>query len=150
MIASGGASGNPVIFSIVSGPGTINGSSVTVTGVGTIVIEADQAGNAVYTAAPPVQQSVTVNQASQAINFTAPTSPVTYGVGPIPLSATGGASGNPVIFSVASGPGNINGNTLYVTGAGTILINADQAGNADYAAAASVVRHTDKRLFRTA
>jgi len=138
LIATGGASRNPVIFSVVSGPGTINGSTVTVTGVGTIVIEADQAGNAVYTAAPPVQQSISVNQASQSINFIAPISPVTYGVGPIQLNATGGASGNPVIFSVASGPGNIYGNMLYVYGAGTILINADQAGNADYAAAATV------------
>jgi hypothetical protein len=36
----------------------------TVTGAGTIVIEADQAGNSAYSAAPPIQQSLIVSQAS--------------------------------------------------------------------------------------
>lgn len=97
--ATGGASGNPVIFSILSGPGSITGNTLTITGVGTVVVAANQAGNASYTAAPQVTQSILVNQASQTITFTALPSPVTYGVSPIQLSATGGASGNPVIFS---------------------------------------------------
>ena len=48
--------------------------------------------------------------------------PVTYGVSPITLSASGGGSGNPVTFSVISGPGSISGNTLTVTGAGSIVV----------------------------
>jgi len=54
------SSGLPVTFSIVSGPATVSGSVVTYTGAGVVVIEADQAGNASYSAAAPVQQSVTV------------------------------------------------------------------------------------------
>ena len=52
---------------------------------------------------------LTVNQASQSITFTPLTSPVTYGVSPITLSATGGASGRPVVFSLISGPGSLSG-----------------------------------------
>jgi hypothetical protein len=83
---------------------------------------------------------------AQAISFTAPTSPVTYGVAPITLSATGGASGNPVTFSIVSGPGTLSGannSILTVTGAGTIVVAANQAGTSgalNYSAAAQVTQ----------
>jgi hypothetical protein len=79
----------------------------------------------------------------QTITFQQPASPVYHGVAPIKLSATGGASGNPVIFSIVSGPGSLsstNNSILNVTGAGGIVIAADQAGNADYTAAPQVTR----------
>jgi hypothetical protein len=131
------SSGLPVTFSVTSGPGTISGDTLTVTGVGTIVVAANQAGNSTYSAAPTVSQSIVVNQGSQTITFTAPASPVQYGVAPITLSATA-SSGLAVTFSVTSGPGTVSGNTLTVTGVGTIVVAADQAGNADYAAAPTV------------
>ena len=136
--ATGGASGNTIAFSVLSGPGTISSNKLTLTGVGTVQIAANQAGNSNYTAAAQVTQSIVVNQASQAITFAAPASPVSYGVAPIALSATGGASGNAVVFSVVSGPGTISGSALTVTGAGTIQIAANQAGNANYTAAGQV------------
>jgi hypothetical protein len=74
---------------------------------------------------------------TQAISFTPPSS-VTFGVATITLTATGGASGNPVTFTVVSGPGSLSGNTLTVTGAGNIMIAANQAGSSTYAAAATV------------
>jgi hypothetical protein len=75
--------------------------------------------------------------ASQTITF-APTSPVTYGVSPITLSATA-TSGLPVTFTLVSGPATLSGgNVLTVTGTGTILIDANQAGNAYYSAAPQV------------
>ncbi|MDU0457329.1 MAG: multicopper oxidase domain-containing protein [Geobacteraceae bacterium] len=80
----------------------------------------------------------TVANATQTITFTPPTT-ATFGDAPIILSATGGASGNPVTFAVTSGPGNITGgNTLNITGVGTIVVTASQAGNATYSAAADV------------
>jgi hypothetical protein len=85
----------------------------------------------------PGTASVTVNKASQTISFTA-SSPVTYGVSQITLSATGGASGNAVTFSVVSGPGTISGSMLTVTGAGTIVVAANQASNTNYSAATQV------------
>ncbi len=71
--------------------------------------------------------------AAQTISFGA-VEPVTYGSSPINLSATS-TSGLPVTFSVSSGPGHISGNTLSVTGAGQIVIAANQVGNAMCAAA---------------
>jgi sugar lactone lactonase YvrE len=55
------SSGLAVAYSVVSGPATLAGNLVTVTGVGTVVIQADQAGNATYAAAAPVTQSFTVS-----------------------------------------------------------------------------------------
>ena len=137
LTATGGASGNAVLFSVVSGPGSISGSTLTVTGVGTIVVAANQAASTNYSAAAQVTASIVVNPATQTISF-APASPVTYGVSPITLTATGGASGNAVLFSVVSGPGSISGSTLTVTGAGTIVVAANQAASTNYSAAAQV------------
>ncbi|MGB8260088.1 MAG: MBG domain-containing protein, partial [Terracidiphilus sp.] len=208
LTATGGASGNPVTFTYVSGPGTLSGTNnntLTVTGVGTIQVQACQAGNTNYAAATCVTKSIVVNpavltvtadnktmpyggplpsltdsitgfvngdtsavvggtatltttatisspvvaggypitfatkaltasnytfnyvpgtlmvtQLPQTITFN-PATPVTYGVSPITLTATGGASGNPVTFTYISGPGTLSGtnnSTLTVTGAG--------------------------------
>jgi hypothetical protein len=62
-----------------------------------------------------------------------------YGVKPIKLSATA-SSKLAVTFSVVSGPGRVSGSTLAITGAGTVVVAAEQAGNASYAAAAKVTR----------
>jgi hypothetical protein len=132
-------SGLAVTFSVVSGPATVSGSTLTVTGVGTIVVAANQAGNANYTAASQVTQTVVVNPAAQTISFTAPASPVSYGAAPIGLTATA-TSGLAVTFSVVSGPGTVSGSTLTVTGVGTIVVAANQAGNANYAAASQVTQ----------
>jgi hypothetical protein len=82
-------------------------------------------------------------QSQQTITFPFPTSPVYYGVSPITLSATGGASGNPVVFSIVSGPGSLSGtndSVLSFTGTGTIVVAANQAGDTDYSAAWTVTR----------
>jgi len=68
LVATGGATGNPVTFSIVSGQGTLSGpnnSILTVTNNGTTIVAANQAGGFVngvyYSAAPQVTQAVVVN-----------------------------------------------------------------------------------------
>lgn len=53
-------SGLPVTFSIVSGPATVNGNELTMTGGGVVVVKASQTGNAAYNAATDVNQSFTV------------------------------------------------------------------------------------------
>lgn len=58
--------------------------------------------------------------------------------GSFTVSATGGASGNPVTFSIdLSGaaictPGGTNGATLFIHGVGVCTVLADQAGNDSY------------------
>jgi hypothetical protein len=83
--------------------------------------------------------TLTVNAATQTISFTAPVSPVAYGVSPISLSATA-SSGLAVAFYVSSGPCTVAGTTLTVAGVGTCVVAANQPGNADYTAAAAVVQ----------
>jgi len=223
------SSGLAVSYAVTSGPGTINGTQLTVTGAGTIVVAASQAGSGQYSPAVSVTQTlavsqvpltVTANNASrvygtpnpaftatftgfvngdtqstpgiysgapafsttatsnspqgtypitvslgtlastdytftgfvsatlsiignetQTINFP-PLAAVTYGQPPnLNLTATA-SSGLPVIFQVASGPGNIgaNGTTLNITGGGTIVITATQPGSGPYLAATPVTR----------
>jgi uncharacterized repeat protein (TIGR02543 family) len=75
--------------------------------------------------------------ASQTISFTAPASK-TYGDVPITLGATA-TSGLPVSFALVSGPATLtNGTTLTITGAGSIVVKATQAGDNNYAAATDV------------
>jgi hypothetical protein len=50
----------PVTLSVKTGPATITGNTVTLTGPGTVVIAANQAGNTNYNAAPEVTSSFTV------------------------------------------------------------------------------------------
>ena len=85
---------------------------------------------------------ITINNTlpSQTISFEAPPSPVTYGVAPITLSATA-SSGLPVNFGVISGPATVNGSTLTIIGAGTVVLAADQPGNSTYAAAPEVTQN---------
>jgi len=136
-LSASATSGLGVTFSIASGPATVSGSTITITGAGTVVVNANQAGNSNWAAAAQVQQSFTVNQATQTISFTNPGTK-TYGVAPFGLVASGGGSGNPIVFTIASGPASIVGSTLTVTGAGTVVVNANQAGNGNYSAAAQV------------
>jgi sugar lactone lactonase YvrE len=131
------SSGLAVTFSVTSGPATVNGSTLTITGLGTVVIAANQVGNANYAAAATVSKTIVVNGASQAISFPALTTPISYTTTPITLSATAN-SGLPVTFSVTSGPATVSGSTLTITGVGTVVVAANQAGNTTYAAAATV------------
>ncbi len=140
--ATGGGSGNPVTFSIdpssTSGC-TIDAGVVTFTGpAGSCVIDADQAGDGSYSAAPQATQTVTVATAPQAITFTSSAGSPQVGDTYTP-TATGGGSGNPVTFSID--PSSTSGCTIdaglvtFVGPAGTCVIDADQAGDGSYGAA---------------
>jgi Chitobiase/beta-hexosaminidase C-terminal domain len=82
--------------------------------------------------------TATLNITAQTITFTAPSS-ITYGAAPITLSATS-TSTLAVTFSVTSGPATISSNTLTITGVGSVVITANQAGDASYVAATPVSR----------
>ena len=66
-----------------------------------------------------------------------------FGDAPVPVSATGGASGNPVTFTASGGAcsaGDANGATITITSAGSCTVTASQAESALYNAAADVSR----------
>jgi parallel beta-helix repeat protein len=132
------SSGLPVSYRVVSGPITISGNTVTITGVGTATIEASQAGNTTYKAATPVQRSFTIGKAAQTITFPTPANQL-YGTAPFALTATA-SSGLTVTYRVVSGPATVSGKLVTLTGTGTVTIEASQAGNANYNAAYAVQR----------
>jgi peptidoglycan/xylan/chitin deacetylase (PgdA/CDA1 family) len=134
------SSGLPVTFILTSGSGVcaeqLQPTIQWVTNTsGTCTIEADQAGNATYAAAPPVTQSFNVTLATQTITFGALPN-VTYGASPITLTAT--ASSGLAVSYMTTGPVSVSGSTLTITGAGTATVTANQVGNSVYAAATPV------------
>ncbi|GAA0707131.1 hypothetical protein [Dokdonella soli] len=118
---------------------TVSGPTATIVGAGTCAINADQAGNATHNPAPTVTDNITINKASQTITYTStPPGSAKVGGATYNVTATGGASGNPVTFTIdatASSVCTISGSAVSFTGAGTCVIDANQAGNANYNAA---------------
>ena len=138
------SSGLAVVFSVTPGSVgicSVSGSSVALVGAGTCTINANQSGNGSYLAAPQVQQSFAISLAAQTISFTS-TAPGSAVVGGPTYSVTATASsGLAVAFSAnASSAGicTVSGSTVLLVGAGTCTLNANQAGNGSYQAAAQV------------
>lgn len=73
---------------------------------------------------------------NQVISGFSPPATVTFGAGPITLSAS--APAGAVVFSITEGPGSITGNQLTISGAGIIKIQASQLGNSSYNAAPNI------------
>src|SRR5450756_1019679 len=120
---------------------SISGGVVSFSGVGTCTINANQAGDASYTAAPQVQQSFAVGKRSQTISFTS-TAPSTATVGGATYTptatATSGLAVALTIDATASSVCSISGGVVSFSGVGTCTINANQAGDASYTAAPQV------------
>ena len=78
VVAATASSGLPVTFSVASGPAQVsgtNGSTVTFTGVGMVVVQADQAGGSGYSAAPPVQASTNAVLLTEPVTTASPLVP---------------------------------------------------------------------------
>ena len=125
---------------------TIAGTTVSYGGgVGTCIIDANQAGNTDYSAATQVQQSFSVGKATQTVSITstAPSGKTysgsnnqTYAVA---ASATSGLAVALTIDAASTSGCTIAGTTVsYGGGVGTCIIDANQAGNTDYSAATQV------------
>ena len=115
-------------------------------GAGTVLDAGSHTLNATFTPTDTIDYTtakisvtLTVTQASQTINFAPLPNPVNYGTAPIPLVATA-SSGLSVSFNVVSGPATIAGSSLKITGPGSVVVAANQAGNADYSAAPQVTQ----------
>jgi hypothetical protein len=139
LAATGGASGNPVVLSASGGVCAVSGTTVTYIAQGSCVIVANQAGNGRYSDAPQVRRTITVKKRPQSISFSAPATGALWSSAL--LSATGGASGNPVVFTSAT-PAvcHVSVDTVTYTETGTCIIDANQAGNDTYADAPQVQR----------
>ncbi len=126
-----------VVFTIdgsASSVCSISAGVVSFTGVGTCVVDANQAGNATYNPAPQVQQSFGVKN-NQTINITS-TAPINAGVGGPTYTPTATATSLlTVVFTIdgsASSVCSISAGVVSFTGVGTCVVDANQAGNATY------------------
>jgi hypothetical protein len=125
----------PVSVSVRSGPATISGNTVTITGAGTVVLAANQAGDAYYEAATEVTTSFTVAKVAQTIGAFSPIAATTFGKAAFEVTPPTSSSNLPVKLSIKSGPATFSNNIVTLTGAGTVVIAANQAGNVNYNAA---------------
>ena len=138
--AIGGASGNPVIFSVAPASASVctaggsNGATITMLAGGTCMVLADQAGNTNYAAATQATLSVAIAKAAQTITFPAIT-PFSWYQGSATLAATA-SSGLAVTYAVSSGPCTLAGSVLTASSPGTCVITANQGGNGNFTAAA--------------
>ncbi len=131
-VSASASSGLGITYSVVSGPASVSGSTVTITGAGAVTLQAWQAGNATYNAVS-TNQSFTVNKADQNVSFN-PIADKIFGDAPFDVSASA-SSGLGVTFSVVSGPATVNNSTVTLTGVGVVTLQAAQTGNSNYNAA---------------
>ncbi|NCC52803.1 MAG: choice-of-anchor D domain-containing protein, partial [Spartobacteria bacterium] len=121
---------------------TYDGNAWAPTNVGTYEVVATITDALIYGA---TTGALEITKGSQTITF--PQIAAQHTNAAVGLSATGGASGNPVTFAVGDGPGSIAGDTnLTFTGVGDVLVVASQAGDANYNAASDVTNTV--RVFR--
>lgn len=118
---------------------SISGNTVTIHGAGTVEIIAEQPGNDLYNAAPPVRKWLTVDKATQTILFEA-LPDQTSDVGFVALSATS-SSGLKVLYESSDEKiVSIEGDVATIHKEGVINITAHQPGNQNYLAADNISR----------
>ena len=146
------SSGLTVTYSsFPAGVVTFIGNQVTIVGAGSTTITASQAGTVNWNAATSVTQSLTVNKATQTITFGPLVS--RNDVDPnFPLTATANPSGLPITYTssvpavaiIVDNLGNpdVNGTYVDIISPGVTIIEASQAGNANYFPASPTVQQS--------
>jgi hypothetical protein len=160
-VSATASSGLPVSFA-VTGPCTITGNTVIITGAGTCTVTASQSGNANYSAPPSVSQTCTIARTASSTTVTSSVSPsvvgqaVTFSARVSPASATG-----TVQFSVdganSGGPVAVtNGSAALTTAAlsaGSHTVTAVYSGNPNVsgssASVTQLVRYGVKLLYKS-
>jgi hypothetical protein len=123
-----------ITYSVASGPATITGNQLTMTGLGTVVLNASQPASGNYAAATATVSFPVTPEAPQ-LSFL-PISSQVFSTTPVTVHAVSTSTGA-ITYSVASGPATIAGNQLTMTGLGTVMLNASQVATGNYAAAST-------------
>ena len=140
-LSASNSSGRPVTF-IISNTNllTVRSNTATIRGAGTVTITATNTGGAGF-APGGAARTMTISKATQTISFTNLPVIVPYrSNGMIPLGAKS-SSGLLVVYTSANtNVVRIARTNAIMRGRGTVAVTATQSGNANYNAAASVVR----------
>ena len=126
-------------YSVVSGPATVSGNTVSLNGLGNVVLQVTQAASGNYAAATATTSFTVLGQTPQ-LTFS-PIANQTLGVAPFPVTASSASRGQ-VTYAVVSGPANVFGSTLALTGTGTVTLQANQAAWGNYATATATTSFT--------
>jgi sugar lactone lactonase YvrE len=129
----------PITYVLVqNGDCTLSNGALTFVNTPLCGVVATQPGNNIYAAAAPVGQVVTVNPAGQTITFGALPNKVQGTTVTLSASASSGLSVN--FTSLTPGVCTVSGTSVSTPNAGTCTIQAAQAGNSNYSAAAKVTQ----------
>jgi hypothetical protein len=134
------SSGGAVTWTLLSGPATLSGSTLTITGAGTIKVQGVQNGTCSYAASPTATYTLTVNPAP--LTVTAPSPSYSYGtniatalaaIAPVITGWVGAdssslVSGSPVYTTSATSTSDPGSFTLSAA-QGTLAIASSKAGN---------------------
>jgi hypothetical protein len=134
---TGGSGSGVVSYSLVSGPCTLSGATLTGTGAGSCSVTATKAADSTYDSATSSQDTVVVSLATQATLVVVATPGSINVNGTSTLSTTGGNGSGVVTYNLVSGPCTLNVATLTGTGAGSCIVTATKAADSTYASATS-------------
>ncbi|MBU2916011.1 LamG-like jellyroll fold domain-containing protein [Reichenbachiella agariperforans] len=124
------SSGLDVTYSVISGPATVTGHTVSITGAGTVELAADQLGDDQFNAAPQVTQSFTVAKSDQTITVTAIENKL---IGDSNFDVIASTTSSLALTYEVSGPATISGTTITLDGTiGVITVTVSQAGNNNF------------------
>lgn len=130
-LTSSSNSNAAVSWSVISGNGSVSGSTLYLLGTGNIVVQASQAATTNYLAAT-AQQTISVSAINPNLTITSTNS----GQAGSFINLTSSSNSNAAIsWSVISGNGSVSGSTLYLLGAGNVVVQASQTANTNYLAA---------------
>jgi hypothetical protein len=122
---------------------SLSAGVVSFTAVGTCKVNADQIGNSDYSAATRIFQTFAVAIGSQTVTITSAAPPAPIVGGPTYTVTAAASSQLPVGVTVAvstSSICSISGNVVSFLAVGRCTLQADQAGNTNYLAAAQVLQ----------
>ncbi|MGO8720673.1 MAG: beta strand repeat-containing protein [Acidobacteriaceae bacterium] len=127
--SSGTTTGQTVSFQVDSGPATVSGNVLTITGAGTVVVEVDAAVNGTY-AASSATATITVLQAASQLALTASTSQAAIGSS-VTLTATAtSTAGIPTgTVTFMSGSTSLGTASLNAQGVATLAVTTLPAGS---------------------
>ena len=134
---TGGSGTGAVTYSLLGGPCSLSGSTLTGLQRGSCTVTATKAADAAFAQATSAPVTVTVELAPQMALAVVPSPTTVAAGGTSTLSTTGGSGTGAVTYSLVSGPCSLSGATLTALRKGSCWVTGTKAADATYAQATS-------------